>query len=503
MKRKLILNVLLFMTFILSFLIMENTINLTSASSHSDFGKEQANKARSIKTDITEDLLKIESEQNSNEKNDNFEFKISLNQNEGMEIKVEYRANALLPKISSEFKIRFDTLIEFNDTNKDGKYDIDNDQIIQQISLQGIHVINQSKIEQGNISLYTFQLEDTSKIFQPTVIISSDALISQNMVILPNQLKIDLNFVNFPFTSENGLLALQISIENTYNIVEQEITEDESHNISTNEQGIKSVQADYPSYFTWTNDISVDGKQKEMKSSIFYPDEEKFTEYQLFFAYPKGNSIIHDPKIGVENTFFPSSGTDLNRNSTPIWMWIILITGLVSTVLFILYMSVPEFRQYLLNRYLPMHTAPHRLTMEEVLENEIRMNLITLILERPGIHYSELLREIDTSPSNLAWHLDILETYKIIQKQRLGKYLIFYPYLDKNPFANLDPTIAKSKTTLEILKIIGENPGIYQGKIAKRLDLNRKSVQYHLDKLEELKLIRREKLGRKVLLYQN
>lgn len=193
----------------------------------------------------------------------------------------------------------------------------------------------------------------------------------------------------------------------------------------------------------------------------------------------------------------------MDRNSIPIWIWIVLITGLVSTVLFILYMSVPEFRQYLLNRYLPMHTAPHRLTMEEVLENEIRMNLITLILERPGIHYSELLREIDTSPSNLAWHLDILETYKIIQKQRLGKFLIFYPYLDKNPFANLDPTIAKSKTTLEILKIIGENPGIYQGKIAKRLDLNRKSVQYHLDKLEELKLIRREKLGRKVLLYQN
>ncbi|MHA1673171.1 MAG: hypothetical protein ACTSYI_06040 [Promethearchaeota archaeon] len=77
---------------------------------------------------------------------------------------------------------------------------------------------------------------------------------------------------------------------------------------------------------------------------------------------------------------------------------------------------------------------------------------------------------MDTSSSNLAWHLDILENYKIILKKRVGRFLIFYPFLDKNLFAEFDPSLIKNKTTLDIFQIIGDNPGIIQARIAKRMN---------------------------------
>jgi predicted transcriptional regulator len=164
-------------------------------------------------------------------------------------------------------------------------------------------------------------------------------------------------------------------------------------------------------------------------------------------------------------------------------------------------MSKAEYRQYLLNRVLRLETEPHRLSMEDVLENEIRTKVLNFIIDQPGIHYKELLRLSDVSPSTLAWHLDILETYKVIHKQRIGHFLIYYPFLDKNPFIEFDPAITKSKFTLDILQIVGDNPGIQQNHIAKRMESNRKTIQYHLSKLEAVHLIRSERSGRIVKYY--
>lgn len=150
-----------------------------------------------------------------------------------------------------------------------------------------------------------------------------------------------------------------------------------------------------------------------------------------------------------------------------------------------------------MNRILYINKGLHTLTMEEVLENTTRSKIIDLIIDNPGIHHNELLREADVSASTLAWHLDILETYKIIHKQRVGQYLIYYPYLDKNPFAEFDPNIVKSKTTLDIYQLIGDNPGMYQSQIARRMDLDHKTVRYHLDKLLEAELIHSDNKIRK------
>lgn len=179
---------------------------------------------------------------------------------------------------------------------------------------------------------------------------------------------------------------------------------------------------------------------------------------------------------------------------------IIIIAGLIALAIGLL-MSRTDFRNYLYTRIIDIEKGAHRLTLDEVLENEKRDEIIQLILEMPGIHFNELLRQTDLAPGNLVWHLDILETFKIIRKQRVGQYLIYFPYLDKNPISKLDLKLQKSKTTLEILQLINDHPGIYQNQLAARMSMDHKTIQYHLNKLAEVEVIRFETKGRKRLCY--
>jgi len=220
-------------------------------------------------------------------------------------------------------------------------------------------------------------------------------------------------------------------------------------------------------------------------------------ESLAYLAYERfDGTLVHDPKIGIDTSTIiipPDDPDSIFFIIIPI-VCVILLSGIV--------MSKEKYRDFLINRVIHLNTAPHRLDIEEVLENQIRSQIIDEIIEDPGIHYNEILRKIGTSPSNLAWHLDILESYKVIKKERVGHYLIYYPYFQENPFNDMNPNIIKSKTTLDVLKTICEYPGIYMNRISLILELNRKTIKYHVEKLVEAKLITKRKKKKKILLFE-
>ncbi|MFX1313368.1 MAG: hypothetical protein ACFFHD_12250, partial [Promethearchaeota archaeon] len=104
---------------------------------------------------------------------------------------------------------------------------------------------------------------------------------------------------------------------------------------------------------------------------------------------------------------------------------------------------------------------------------------------------------------NLVWHLDILETYKIIGKKRIGNFIAYFPYYQKNPISNIDLKLQKSKLTLEVLEMIENHPGIWNNLITKKFKVDHKTIIYHLKKLKELNLINIKKEGRKKKLFPN
>ena len=187
------------------------------------------------------------------------------------------------------------------------------------------------------------------------------------------------------------------------------------------------------------------------------------------------------------------------------WTWLIitiLITA-VSILSIALLISKKDYFQYLRTRTIPIEKGAHRLSLDEVLENRNRSKIIELILIEPGIHFNELLRKTGLAAGNLVWHLDILQTYKIIGKKRVGNFIAYFPYYQKNPISNVDLKLQKSKLTLEILEMIEQDPGIWNNLITKKLKVDHKTIQYHIRKLEELGLINFKKEGRKKKIFPN
>jgi len=195
--------------------------------------------------------------------------------------------------------------------------------------------------------------------------------------------------------------------------------------------------------------------------------------------------------------------------------WTILVSEVNSNILIIvgigvgaaillgvvIILSKRDYFHYLKTRTTYIEKGAHRLTLEDVLENENRNKIIDLILENQGIHFNELLRKTDIAAGNLVWHLDILETYKVIGKKRIGNFIAYFPYYQKNPISNIDLKLSKSKLTLDILETIEEEPGLWNSLITKKYKVDHKTIHYHVKKLLELGLIKVKKEGKKKKLF--
>ena len=185
------------------------------------------------------------------------------------------------------------------------------------------------------------------------------------------------------------------------------------------------------------------------------------------------------------------------------FLMIILIVGAIGIASIAILISKKDYFQYLKTRTIPIEKGAHRLSLEDVLENENRNKIIDLILTEPGIHFNELLRKTEIAAGNLVWHLDILETYKVVGKKRIGNFIAYFPYYQKNPISNLDLRLSKSKLTLDILEMIEREPGLWNSVITKRFKVNHKTIQYHLGKLNDLNLIKFRSEGRKKKIFPN
>jgi predicted transcriptional regulator len=146
----------------------------------------------------------------------------------------------------------------------------------------------------------------------------------------------------------------------------------------------------------------------------------------------------------------------------------------------------------------------HILSYDDIFENENRKKIISKILQEPGIHNNELLRQCDLQKGQLQWHLYVLMQYGIIKKEKVGQFSVYFPIkMAKNPNQYSRLLIGKSKTSLKVLDLIEKNPGINSSIIALQLFLNRSTVKYHIDKLKKEKLINLKHKGRKIELFPN
>jgi predicted transcriptional regulator len=245
---------------------------------------------------------------------------------------------------------------------------------------------------------------------------------------------------------------------------------------------------------------------RQYSLALLNPDQESWELIELNEVYNTTSASWNlETSLSdlTANTNYYITFFEINPISDNFW-WIGLIIGLsIGILALIVVISKRDYIQLLIKRTIPIEKGAHRLSIEDVLENENRGKILELILNEPGIHFNELLRQTGLAAGNLVWHLDILETYKVIGKKRIGRYIAYFPYYQKNPISNLDLKLSKSKLTLEVLEMIESEPGLWNSAITRRMKVDHKTINYHVEKLKELGLIILRKEGRKKKIYPN
>lgn len=102
----------------------------------------------------------------------------------------------------------------------------------------------------------------------------------------------------------------------------------------------------------------------------------------------------------------------------------VLILGLISAFISL---TVKGYKMYFKGKDFSTK-GHHILSYNDIFENENRKKIIASILQEPGIHNSELLRQCNLQKGQLQWHLYVLTQYGIIKKEKVGQFSVFFPY---------------------------------------------------------------------------
>ncbi|TFG20733.1 MAG: hypothetical protein EU530_02240 [Promethearchaeota archaeon] len=480
-------------------LLTSLVVNATADDDDDDIPDDfEEQNSRSVSFDIESDRIVFESiSKQTDGTQDEIDFRVELS--DDVKIRISYYNIAGSEESELEFEIYIDRIFEFVDDGDGVFYEV-NDTIIQEYQLEDFTYPEHTELVNGVGSKVHYVNTTTGDgVFSLHLYISEEFEQIQQSTLSPTQLKIDFEIDNFPYLQSDTMLSLRVEMESEEDEYEHdEETEDEEEGFDDDEDSYTFSTNNFTGFFSWKEYAIIDGIQENVSVSTITELDGEELEYYLYFTYSNGMNIYHDPSLGI-------AGILKILDEPYSYLWIIIVSSIAVVVLssFGILMSKSEYRDYIVNRVLHINKGAHTLDVEEVFNNEMRNKVLDLIIDEPGIHYNELFRKSETSASNLAWHLDILETYKIIKKARVGNYLVFYPFIDKNPFAEFNHNIVKSKTTLEIFGIIADNPGIHSSKIAHRMEIDHKTVKYHVDKLRDVDLVFLKKEGRKILLYSN
>lgn len=126
---------------------------------------------------------------------------------------------------------------------------------------------------------------------------------------------------------------------------------------------------------------------------------------------------------------------------------------------------------------------------ETLLRQPMRKQLVELIRDKPGIHASEIAREVEQPWGTVQYHLRLLRQADLVNTVDAGRERRFFP-------SGMDDTKARLLSMLhqgrrpDITRYIRENPGSRQVDICDALDVSRKTFRSSVRPLVDEGLVR-------------
>ncbi len=121
------------------------------------------------------------------------------------------------------------------------------------------------------------------------------------------------------------------------------------------------------------------------------------------------------------------------------------------------------------------------------LENRNRKKVLEFVIKNPGVSLKDLEEHLGITRSTLRYHIDVLERKGEIITIKAGKERLAFPveYFIFNGEDVDKITVLKSDARKMILNVLSKNGGMTLGELAKTLEMNYKTLHYHLNVLQK------------------
>ena len=204
-----------------------------------------------------------------------------------------YAQNATaLSSPSWEFELQFERLVEFQDDGN-GRFDA-GDIIASSMDLtERSYSMTYSTVSLpmgGNETTITAVCD--GGVLTLVFVITTSAAYADTVPISPGEVKLGIMIHGYEFVGENTKLGLEMSInvDPGSALAYEELDDSAQLNITKSTMG---------GFFRWTDTALVDGVVAPVNASL--------TADTLTLSYPRGESIVHDPVLGVRSVA-PLSG---------------------------------------------------------------------------------------------------------------------------------------------------------------------------------------------------
>lgn len=141
---------------------------------------------------------------------------------------------------------------------------------------------------------------------------------------------------------------------------------------------------------------------------------------------------------------------------------------------------------------------------EKALKLDVRKRIYDEITRAPGLHFREIQRRTNLAVGSLQYHLDYLQKHHIIRTQAEGKFVRYYSVRGNQTGEhhqllagqNTMAFLRHESTRKIILFLLKENRANNE-RIAEEVQLSPSTTSWHLDKLVEAGVLKKEREGRK------
>ncbi len=131
---------------------------------------------------------------------------------------------------------------------------------------------------------------------------------------------------------------------------------------------------------------------------------------------------------------------------------------------------------------------------DEILENENRRKIYSIIEGSPGIHFRELQRVIDIPLTTLEYHLSYMTRKKIVFGEKEGHYRRYYTRSLDNDDKKFLCAVRQKKMREIVLFVISHQKVKYQA-LADNFGLPNSTLSFYLKYLLEKDILLKERVG--------